>query len=76
MNPLHPRHMSPKERLAEVCGLLALGLIRLRMREQSVKYLRRMEKVRYTSRPARAVMRNVHDGEPHDRHRSPPAWPR
>ena len=29
MNPLHPRHMSPKERLAEVCDLLALGLIRL-----------------------------------------------
>jgi len=35
MNPLHPRHMSPKERLAEVCDLLALGLIRLRLRQSS-----------------------------------------
>jgi hypothetical protein len=35
MNPLHPRHMTPKERLAEVCDLLAVGLIRLRLRQSS-----------------------------------------
>jgi hypothetical protein len=35
MNPLHPRHMIPKERLAEVCELLAFGLIRLRARQSS-----------------------------------------
>ena len=28
VNPLHPRQMSPKERLAEICDLLAFGLIR------------------------------------------------
>ena len=67
MNPLHPRHMSSRERLAEVCDLLALGLIRLRMRDSQAKYLRRMEKVRYTSRPTRAVMQNRNDGELHDR---------
>ena len=32
-NPLNPDRMTPKERLAEVNRLLALGLIRLRMRE-------------------------------------------
>lgn len=32
-NPLSPDLMTTKERLDEVCRLLALGLIRLRMRE-------------------------------------------
>ncbi|WP_272010899.1 hypothetical protein [Roseovarius sp. ZX-A-9] len=32
-NPLNPIHMKPLERRAELCGLLALGLIRLRMRD-------------------------------------------
>ncbi len=31
-NPLHPRHMTPLERRTELCGLLALGLVRLRMK--------------------------------------------
>lgn len=35
MNPLHPRHLSPAERRAEVCRILALGLIRLRSRQSS-----------------------------------------
>ncbi len=35
MNPLHPRHLTPKERCAETCRLLALGLIRLRARQSS-----------------------------------------
>lgn len=30
-NALHPRHMTPLERRAELCRLLALGLVRLRM---------------------------------------------
>lgn len=31
-NPLHPSHMQPLQRRAELCRLLALGLVRLRMR--------------------------------------------
>jgi hypothetical protein len=34
-NPTRPEHLTPKERRAEVCRLLALGLIRLRARESS-----------------------------------------
>lgn len=33
MNPLQPDLMTPAERRAELCSLLALGLVRLRMRE-------------------------------------------
>jgi len=32
-NPLPPDMMDPAERRAELCRLLALGLVRLRMRE-------------------------------------------
>ena len=32
-NPLPPDQMTPAQRRAELCGLLALGLLRLRMRE-------------------------------------------
>lgn len=34
-NPLPPDHMAPTERRAELCKLLALGLIRLRMRTEA-----------------------------------------
>jgi len=33
-NSLPPDQMTPGERRAELCGLLALGLIRLRMRDK------------------------------------------
>ena len=33
-NPLSPFHMSPAERRAEICAILALGLIRLQMRDR------------------------------------------
>jgi len=33
-NPLPPDQMTPAERRAELCGLLALGLVRLRMRDR------------------------------------------
>ena len=33
-NPIHPDHLSPKERIGEVCRLLALGLLRLQSRDQ------------------------------------------
>jgi len=33
-NALHPDQMTPAGRRAELCGLLALGLVRLRMRER------------------------------------------
>jgi hypothetical protein len=32
-NPLPPDQMNPAERRAKLCALLALGLVRLRMRE-------------------------------------------
>jgi hypothetical protein len=32
-NPLSPGLMSPEERRAEVCAILARGLVRLRMRQ-------------------------------------------
>ena len=32
-NPLPPANMTPSERRAELCRLLAAGLVRLRMRE-------------------------------------------
>jgi hypothetical protein len=34
-NPLPPDLMSPVERRAEICAILALGLIRLRARQSS-----------------------------------------
>ncbi|MAM62364.1 MAG: hypothetical protein CMH11_12810 [Maritimibacter sp.] len=33
MNPLAPGRMTPQERRAALCKLLALGLVRLRMRD-------------------------------------------
>lgn len=35
MNPLSPFHMSPAERRAELCRILALGLVRLMQRQSS-----------------------------------------
>jgi hypothetical protein len=35
MNPLSPFHMTPTERRAELCRILALGLIRLHTRQSS-----------------------------------------
>jgi hypothetical protein len=35
MSPLHPNHMTPDERLAELGQILARGLIRLHAREAS-----------------------------------------
>jgi hypothetical protein len=35
MNPLSPFHMAPAERRAELCRILALGLVRLMQRQSS-----------------------------------------
>ncbi len=35
MNPLHPDYLTTKERIGEVCRLLALGLLRLRARDHA-----------------------------------------
>lgn len=35
MNPRSPFHMTPLERGAELCRILALGLVRLHMRQSS-----------------------------------------
>ena len=32
-NPLHPRHLKPLERRAELCRILGLGLVRLKIRQ-------------------------------------------
>lgn len=55
-NPIHPNRLSPKERIAEVCGLLARGIIRLRLRN-SGQTATPAESFAYTNRPADAVMR-------------------
>lgn len=34
-NPLHPSHLRPQERRAELCRILALGLVRLIARQSS-----------------------------------------
>ncbi len=34
MNPLSPNRMTTKERLGEVCTILARGIIRLRLRDR------------------------------------------
>ena len=36
MNPLDPRMMTTKERLARVCEILALGIVRLHLRNAQV----------------------------------------
>ena len=35
-NPIHPDSLTTKERLGEVCRLLALGVLRLRARDHAV----------------------------------------
>ena len=64
-NPLPPDQMTPAERRAELCGLLALGLVRLRMRE-GAKYLGEIEKVAYTTGSTNAVMQPQLSGDTHD----------
>ena len=73
-NPLPPDQMTPAERRAELCGLLALGLVRLRMRERA-KYLTILENVAYTIRPTNAVMQLQLTGETHEQARSHPRAP-
>ena len=34
-NPIHPDHLTPKERLGEVCAILGRGLVRLRLRNRA-----------------------------------------
>jgi hypothetical protein len=55
-NPIHPDHLTPKERLAEVCRLLALGVVRLHLRN-SGQTSAASESFAYTNRPTDAVMR-------------------
>ena len=55
-NPIHPDHLTPKERLAEVCRLLALGLVRLRTRN-SGQTSAPAESFAYTNCSSDAVMR-------------------
>lgn len=62
--PIHPDHLSPKERLVEVLGLLARRLVRLRLGDQR-QTSAPAEKFFYASRPTDAVMRTpTREGEP------------
>ncbi len=61
-NPIHPDHLTPKERLAEVCRLLALGVVRLRLRN-SGRTSAPAESFAYTSRSTGAVMRTPSNEE-------------
>jgi len=61
--------MTPADRRAELCGLLALGLVWLWLRlwmGEGEKYLTIPENFAYTIRPTNAVMQLQHTGEPHD----------
>ena len=64
-NPLPSANMTPRERRAELCALLALGLVRLRMRERG-NTSREQENFRYTIRSTRAVMQVQPNGGPHE----------
>lgn len=64
-NPLPSDQLTPAERRAELCGLLALGLDRLRMREGG-ELSDDIGKVAYTIRPTSAVMQFQLTGEMHD----------
>ena len=55
-NPIHPDHLTPKERLAETCAILARGVVRLRLRN-SGQHPATGESFAYTNRPTDAVMR-------------------
>ena len=73
-NPLPPDQMTPAERRAELCGLLALGLIRLLLRERDEPSDETGE-LAYTIRPTNAVMQLQLAGEMHEQARSHPRAP-
>ncbi len=64
-NPLPPATMTPRERRTELCALLALGLMRLRMREQG-QHIERTETFRYTTHSTRAVVQVQPNGGPNE----------
>jgi hypothetical protein len=76
-NPLPPDQMTAAERRAELCGLLALGLMRLKMKDEP-KPADDTGEIAYTIRPTNAVMQLRLTGETHDERTipSPRAWPR
>jgi hypothetical protein len=54
MNPLHPDRMSSAERLAEIAGILAAGVIRLKGRQSRQLSARSRESsVDFTARQSR-----------------------
>jgi hypothetical protein len=64
-NPLPPDQMTAAERRAELCGLMALGLVRLLVRI-GAKYLTILENVAYTIPTTNAVMQLQLTGATHD----------
>ncbi len=65
MNPLHPDRMTPDERRALLCRILAAGLCRLHQRGPG-KHPPELEKFNYTIPPTNAVMQLRLTGETHD----------
>jgi len=37
-NPLDPRHLTPQDRRAELCAILAFGLLRLRLHQSTAVF--------------------------------------
>jgi hypothetical protein len=64
-NSLSPEKMSPAERRAELCSLLALGLVRLLQRDQG-QPSEKMEKFSYTIGSTGAFMQPRLTGGLHD----------
>ena len=53
MNPLHPRHLKPLERRAELCAILARGLLRLRSTQSTEVFEHRGESsLHYSPEPS------------------------
>jgi hypothetical protein len=59
MNPLHPDRMIAAERLAEIAGILAAGVMRLKARQSRLLSARKRESlVDFTARQSRHVLAN------------------
>ncbi len=64
-NPLPPDQMTPAERRTELCGLLALGLVRLRHRNRAQPYADTRESCLH-SPPDQRLHATPFNGENHD----------
>ena len=64
-NPLSPTLMSQKERRAELCAILARGVLRLKMRDAG-QIVEDLGESSLHFPPEQSVCRHANDGETHD----------